>query len=171
MVNRDVDKILIGRIVGLFGVKGWVKVFSYTQPRDNIVTYNPWYLKTEAGWQRFMLQQGSSHGKGIIAKLDAIDDRDAAAALLHMEIGIEADQLAELPAGEFYWSQLIGLDVINLAGQPLGIVDDMLQTGANDVLVVKSEQQERLIPYIRDQVIKQVDLDNGILQVDWEADY
>lgn len=151
-------------------MKGWVRVYSWTEPRENIVGYQPWYLRRHGSWQARELAEGRRHGKGVIARLSACDDRDQALALIDCEIGIRRDQLPPTAPGEYYWHQLIGLRVFNLRGEALGRVDSLLETGANDVLVVRDEG-ERLIPFVQPQIVKQVDLGDGIIRVDWEKDY
>lgn len=164
------DYVIVGQVKGLFGVKGWVKVFSQTVPRDNILSYNPWYLRAADTWQRCKLEHGQAHGGGIIAKLDGVEDRSAAAPWVGAEIAIAPTQLAPLPEGEYYWSDLIGLKALNLEGYELGYVTRLIETGAHDVLVISGDK-ERLIPFVRDQVIKQVDVPARTIHVDWEPDF
>lgn len=159
---------MVGRISGLYGVRGWVKVFSETEPRDNILTYNPWYLG--AGRKPRELAEGRRHGKGLIARLEGCEDRDQAAALVGLEIRIRRDQLPRLGADEFYWADLVGLSVETLEGRRLGRVDRVFATTANDVLVVNGER-ERLLPFLWDRVIKDVDLDLGRIRVDWDPEF
>lgn len=164
------DRLVVGQIVGLFGIKGWVKVFSHTQPRDNIVQYSPWQIKQGGAWRTVVLEQGQAHGKGVVAKLKGCDDRDTAALLVGAEIAIDRAQLGRLHRGEYYWADLIGLRVVTEEGQDFGVVDHLFETGANDVLVVRGDR-ERLIPYITGQVVKSVDLDAGEIRVDWDPDF
>jgi len=160
----------VGRISGVHGVKGWVKVFSYTQPRDNILNYRPWYLRRGDDWQPRDCAEGQRHGKGVIARLTDCEDRDQARALLATEIGVRRDQLPAAAPGEYYWYDLQGLAVVTLQGEPLGRVDHLLETGANDVLVLAGER-ERLIPFVLDRVVTHVDLDAGLIRVDWDKDF
>lgn len=162
--------VTVGRISGVYGVQGWVRVFSHTEPRDNILEYNPWQLRLPEGWREVALLAGRAHGKGVIAQLDGCGDRDQAARWVGAEIAIRRDQLPATPAGEYYWRDLIGLRVVNAEGVDLGVVDHLLETGANDVLVVRGER-ERLIPYAPGAVITGVDLAAGELRVDWDADF
>ena len=151
--------ILLGHISGLYGVKGWVKVFSYTRPRKKILDYTHWILgKTSV--DAIVLEAGRAHKEGVIAKLAGVDDRDHAITLLDQEIRVLTDQLPELENQEYYWHQLIGLQVYDTQQQLLGTVLRLMETGANDVLVViDAVKNEHLIPYIKDQVIKDVNLD------------
>lgn len=166
-MSTDTDEhIVLGRISGLYGVRGWVKVFSYTQPRDNILTYPTWYVNRKP----VQLAQGKVHGKGIIAQLAGIDDRDVAATFIQQEISVPRSDLARLSAGEYYWMDLIGMQVQTLQGDVLGTVDHLFETGANDVLVVKGDR-ERLLPWVPDQVICEVDLVQRLIRVDWEPDF
>ncbi|MEM7304190.1 MAG: ribosome maturation factor RimM [Pseudomonadota bacterium] len=165
----------MGHISGLFGVKGWLKIFSYTRPRLQIVDYKLWYLVSDAenmAFKQVALLDGRAHKEGVIAKLADIDDRDTAAALLGMEIWVDENELSSLNEGEYYWYQLVGLQVINTDNFAFGTVTELLETGANDVLVVHDDKSnEYLIPYIKGRVIKSVDLDKKNIVVDWEKDY
>jgi len=169
------DMIVLGHISGLFGIKGWVKVYSHTEPRDNILNYSPWYLWIEGEWLPYRVLQGKPQGKSVIASLEQCPDRDSATALVGREIAVTRQQLPALDEGDYYWRDLLGLQVINLDDVTLGTVANLMETGANDVLVVEShsdgERQERLIPYIREQVIRHVDLEQGVIRVDWDPDF
>jgi 16S rRNA processing protein RimM len=147
-----------------------VRVFSYTEPRENIVHYQPWYLRCDGEWQPRRVVEGRRHGKGVVACLEGCTDRDRALALMNCEIGVRHEQLPATAPGEYYWNDLLGLEVVNLQQESLGRVDHLLETGANDVLVVAGEH-ERLIPFVLDRVVKQVDLETGVILVDWDADY
>lgn len=163
-------RVVLGRISGVFGVKGWVKIFSYTTPATDILDYSPWLLKVDNHWQRHAVDEGREHGNGVIARLAACDDRDAARALVGAEIAVDRDQLPELPAGEYYWVDLEGLRVVNRDGVGFGTVDHLLETGANDVMVVQGDR-ERLIPYVKGDVVLDVDLDRRVITVDWDPEY
>jgi len=171
VVSKSDDYIVVGRINGLHGVRGWVKVFSHTQPRENILSYAIWYLKRQGAWVETVLEDGRPQGKGIVAKLKGCDDRDAAAALMDTTIAIRREQLPQVRPDEYYWADLQGLKVSNLDGIDLGVVDHLLETGANDVLVVMQGETERLIPFIQGQFVKHVDLDAGEMTVDWDPDF
>ena len=168
--KRD-DLIVLGRITGLYGVRGWLKVYSNTQPRDNILRYERWQIGHLGQWHAAVLEEGRSHGKGIVAKLQGCDDRDAAAALLGLEIAIQREQLPPAEDGEYYWADLVGLAVSNTEGVALGRVDHLLETGANDVLVVQQDEVERLIPFVQGQFVKAIDLTTGTMVVDWDPDF
>lgn len=170
MSDDAADRVVLGRIAALYGVRGWVKVFSHTEPRDNILRYQPWQVNIKGAWQTLPLVEGRAHNQGIVAHLEGYKDRDAARVLLGCDIAVRAGQLAQLPTGEYYWSELIGLEVTTVAGESLGIVSSLLETGANDVLVVQGER-ERLIPYLPEQVIRQVDKENKRIVVDWDPGF
>ncbi len=162
--------IVLGQINGLHGVKGWVKVFSHTEPRENILSYKTWYLKRGDAWQPCRIIAGRRQGKTVVVQLEGIDDRDKAAALLGTEIAIPREQLPPTEANEYYWTDLEGLTVLNVEGEALGTVSHLFSTGANDVMVVTGER-ERMIPFIQGEYVKQVDLDAGLIKVDWDSDF
>ena len=164
------EMIVVGKIAGVFGVQGWCKVFSHTSPRKNILQYSPWYLKRNGEWQSIKVLQGRQQGKGIVVQLEGINDRDVAAALNETEIAIKPSQLPELPRDEYYWSDLIGLEVETVAGMPLGKVTDMMATGANDVLIVNGDK-ERLIPFLQKDVVTKVNIEAGLIKVDWDPEF
>ena len=160
---------MLGRISGLFGVNGWVKVFSYTQPREAILDYDQWYLQQDGAWRATAVAEGKRHGKSVIARLAGLDDRDQAAKVVGLEIAIERDELPGAEDGTYYWADLEGMLVVHRDGRELGRVAYLLETGANDVLVTEGER-ERLIPFIAEEVILDVDFDKGVISVDWEWD-
>jgi 16S rRNA processing protein RimM len=159
----------LGRISGLFGVKGWVKVFSYTQPREAILEYDRWYLKRPGEWQAAAVSEGKRHGKSVIAQLEGVDDRDAAATLVDCDIAVDREAMPDANDGSYYWADLEGLKVVRRDGTELGQVAYLMETGANDVLVVQGEH-ERLIPFVTEKVILDVDLAKGVISVDWDWD-
>ena len=144
-------------------------MFSYTKPREAILDYDRWNLKIAGDWQQRALVEGKRHGKSVIACIEGVDDRDKAAALIDCDVAIERDALPETETGSFYWADLEGLKVLHRDGTELGHVAYLMETGANDVLVTEGER-ERLIPFIADKVILDVDLDEGVIRVDWEWD-
>ena len=161
--------VLLGRIVGVFGVKGWVKLYSYTEPREAVLDYENWLLGRDNDWQPVQLAEGKRHGKSVIARLQGIDDRDAAAALVGSNIGVSRDCLPEPEEGSYYWADLEGLTVVHKDGTELGKVAYVMATGANDVLVTEGPR-ERLIPFVRDKVVLGVDIASRVITVDWEWD-
>jgi 16S rRNA processing protein RimM len=167
--SRPDGLVHFGRITGLFGVQGWVKVFSHARPRETIINYSPWFVKTAEGWREMVVEDGRAQGKGVVAKLAGVDDRDQASQLIGADIEIKFSQLPPPSKGEYYWAQLVGLEVVTLAGQSLGKVDHLVETGANDVLVVRNGK-ERWLPATA-SVIRKVDLETGVIRVDWDADF
>lgn len=168
---KQEEKVLLGLINGLFGVKGWVKVYSYTRPRIKIVDYQQWYLGDDLD-QPIRVEEGRPLKGGVVVKLDGINDRDAAVELLDRNIWIAGDQLTSLPTNEYYWYQLIGLDVLDTENKPLGSIKDLIETGANDVMIVRGKgKTEHLIPYIQGQVIKAINLEQKCMVVDWDTDF
>ena len=172
-VHSDASKdelLVMGRIASPFGVKGWLRVNAFTAQPDNLLDYTPWYLKLPGGWQAIEPLAGRHHGKGLVVQLKDCYDRDTAAALAGTDIGVYRSQLPPVDRDEYYWSDLIGLQVITVGDRLLGVVEQLFETGANDVMVVKGEQ-EHLVPFITGQVVESVDLDKRIIRVDWDPDY
>lgn len=165
------DYLNAGQISGVFGVKGWVKVFSFTQPRENILQYSPWLLQKNNQISEIKVIAGQRHGNAVVAELEGVSDRDSAAALMGSEILIRRQQLPKPKAGEYYWADLVGLTVLTESGVDLGKVDHLLETGANDVLVVVDGETERLIPFLQQQTVLNIDLDGGKMIVDWDPDF
>ena len=161
--------IVLGKISAPFGVRGWSKVTSFTDPPEGILQYKNWSVVKNGSARTLSVQQGRPHGKFMVVQFEGIDDRDAAALLTHAEVQVQRDQLPGADDGH-YWADLIGLEVITPDGVTLGTVDSLMETGANDVLVVKGDT-ERLVPWIMDQVIVKVDLENGVITVDWDPDF
>lgn len=169
MPEDDQPRIILGRISGVFGVKGWLKVFSETAPRDNILGYPVWQVRRRDGWRDYRLLEGQPHGKGIIARLAGVDDRDQAEELTRCAVAVGRDELPPAPVDEYYWADLEGLAVVNLDGVGLGRVDHLFETGANDVMALKGER-DRLLPFIA-EVVREVDLEAGRIEVDWDPDF
>jgi 16S rRNA processing protein RimM len=159
----------MGRISAPFGVKGWVKVEPNTAAARNLLSYKTWWLEERGEWREIAVAEARVHGRAVIAKFEGCDDRDAAAAWRGRTIAVPRTALPETKSGEFYWADLIGLEVVNESAQALGRVTGILQTGSNDVLVVAGER-ERLIPFIA-TVVRDVDLPAGVVRVEWGADY
>lgn len=162
--------VVVGRVAGVYGVMGWVKVYSYTRPRENLLGYGRWHLGKEGAWRPVELEAAGPRGKGLVAKIAGVDGRDEARAWIGWEIAVPRDELPPLAEGEYYWSDLLGLRVRTTDGQDLGRVARLMETGANDVLVVQGDR-ERLIPFIPEQVVRSVDLGEGELEVDWDPDF
>jgi 16S rRNA processing protein RimM len=171
----------LGKIGAAHGIRGWVRLISFTDPADNILDFRHFYLSpavgsAAVGLERIEIDESRSQGKHFVGHIKGCDDRDLASKFTGRELLVEKSALPALEDDGFYWFQLEGLQVINLQNDSLGQVDHLIETGANDVLVVRPtpdsiDTVERLIPYIQDQVIKQVDLDTTTIRVDWEKDY
>ncbi|MDG1463267.1 MAG: ribosome maturation factor RimM [Gammaproteobacteria bacterium] len=165
-VQHAAEQMLVGKITSAYGIKGWVKIYSHTSPIENIVSYLPWDLKRGSDrWQLDVLE-ARLHGKGLVARLATVDDRTAAEAMAGAEIYVDRSLLKELAEGEYYWDDLIGLDVTDTEGRYLGKVDSILETGANDVLEIVGEKRQ-LVPYVVGDVIKSIDIEAGVIQIDW----
>jgi len=167
--------ITLGKVVGVFGVKGWVKVFSETRPREQIFKYSPWTLEHSSSVVEIKVLDGRLQGKGLVASLEGVNDCDAARELIGADISVPERALPAAGIDEFYWSQLTGLRVENVQGVDLGRVTGLFETGANDVLVVKGAKtenadKEHLIPFTEFAVIE-VDLDNEKIVVDWDPEF
>lgn len=187
--------VIVGKIGAPYGVRGWVKIFSYTDPTDNLLNYDPWYFKAVLSpelspesapasapepvtdstdcvdsWPIASVSEAKTHGKGLVAIFKGCKDRDGAARLTGREIAIRRDQLPPADEDEYYWSDLQGLSVVTLDGVTLGVVDHLLETGANDVLVVVGDR-ERLIPYVLGPIVTAIDLKAGIMRVDWDPEF
>ncbi|WP_353108635.1 ribosome maturation factor RimM [Salinisphaera dokdonensis] len=167
--------VVLGHVSGLFGVKGWIKVYSYTRPAANLIEYEDWLIGRQDAWRPFRVIDAREQGKTLIAQIAPGDesplaDRDAAAALIDFEIAVERDQLPEPEPGEYYWFDLVGLDVVNRDGTELGRVKAMMETGANDVLVLQGDR-ERLVPFVVGEIIDEVDLKAGRIVADWDPEF
>jgi 16S rRNA processing protein RimM len=161
----------VGKISGVFGIKGWVKVFSFTGYREDILQYSPWQLKKNGVTKNIEIVAGQLQNQLVVAQLKGIDDRNAAESLIGWEIFIEKSQLPPVKENEYYWSDLIGLEVENAEGVILGVIDSLLETGANDVIVVQGEERQHAIPFIQSQVVLEIDLAARKMRVDWDADF
>lgn len=159
--------VVLGRVAGVYGVKGWIKLHSYTDPRAAILDYRDCLLERAGSWQPARIAEGRAHGKGVIARFAGVRDRDQAAADVGAAVAVPRQALPEPEAGHYYWADLEGLRVVHRDGRELGRVAYLLETGANDVLVVQGER-EILIPFLPGSVILDVDLTEGRIDVDWE---
>ena len=177
--ERRSNLVDVGRIATVFGVKGWVKILSETQPMENIFSYGTLWLKTKHGVKAIEVDEYRPHGKGFVAHIKGLDDRDEAQELGRVTIAVERGQMPDLDAGDYYWHQLEGLKVVTeYDGQSsvLGRVAELMETGANDVLVVKADTSsiddtDRLIPYVPEQFVTSVDLEAGQITVNWDPEF
>jgi 16S rRNA processing protein RimM len=159
----------MGRIIAPFGIKGWVKLKVFTETAESLLDYPTWWLASENGWQKHEVAEAEFHAKGLVVRLQGFSDRTQADALTGVDVGVPRDALPESKPDEFYWVDLVGLDVVNKQGEQLGKIEGLVETGANDVLVVRGER-ERLIPYIASTIMA-VDLQSRRVVVDWGLDY
>lgn len=164
---NQAEYVIVGKIGSTYGVQGWVKIQSYTELTADILTYTPWYLEDKNDWKRIKLEAGKEHGKGIIVKLPGYDNPEKARLLTGKRIAVLRSELPVLEKNEYYWSDLEGLTVINQSGLVLGKVIYLIETGSNDVLIVKGDN-EHAIPYLPDDVVKSIDLEKKTMHVDWE---
>lgn len=162
--------LLMGEISGVFGVQGWVKIRSHTEPRDAIFRYQPWQLRTRGSERELRGVSGKTQGQGLVARIPGVDTREAAEALIGSEIYVPRSVLPPAKPGEYYWVDLEGLAVSTVDGVELGTVSRVLPTGANDVLVVQGDR-ERLVPFVLEQYVVSVDLDAGRIVVDWDPEF
>lgn len=163
--------VIMGRVASAHGIRGWVKIQPFTEYVDSLLDYETWWLGNEQGpWREVEVQQCDVHGKTLVAQLPGCPDRNAAERLKGQLIAVPRSELPEQDEGEYYWSDLIGMSVVSEAGDRLGTVVNLLETGANDVLSVKGDSGEILIPFV-ESAIKQVDVPNKMIRVDWSADY
>ncbi|WP_231757690.1 ribosome maturation factor RimM [Microbulbifer elongatus] len=179
------ELVTVGRITSVYGVRGWVKVHSYTEPMENILQYAQWWLhnpaassvtKGSAQWQPLEIDAGKHHGKGLIIHIKGVDDRDVAAQFCQRDIAVIGGEMPQLEEGEYYWHQLQGLQVVSVfegRETPFGEVVRLMETGANDVMVVRggSDGRERLIPYLPGEYITSVDLTKGVITVNWDPEF
>jgi 16S rRNA processing protein RimM len=171
-MNEQSNLIELGYVSGFYGVKGWVKVYSDTRPRENILAYSPWLIQLpQQGWKEVTVVDGRLQGKGVVAQLEGYSDKTEALSLLKAKIAIYTDQLPRCEEGEFYWRDLIGYSVENLKSELLGKVTGVLETGAHDVMTLSNEQgEEVLIPWVHEVFIKQIDALNKKIIVDWDVE-
>ena len=162
--------LVMGRLGSPFGVKGWLHVTAYTELPENLLSYLPWYINSQQSWRKVEVISGRRHGKGLVVQLEDCPDRDAAALLTGTEVGVYRHQLPPAAADEYYWDDLVGMQVIAKHDRVLGRLDHLFETGANDVMVVKGTR-EYLVPYIKGQVVQSVDQEAGVITVDWDPDF
>ena len=178
MGEPGANSLTAGKITGCYGIKGWVKIHSYTDPEENLFRFGKWQLQRRGSLETVEFDEWKRHGKGMIAHIAGVDDRTLAESFKGLQIVVEADRLPALEEGDFYWHQLQGLQVWGREPETsddrvlLGSVDYLIETGANDVLVVKAnadsiDDRERLVPYLPDDTIVRVSLEEGLIEVDW----
>ena len=161
-------KILVGKISNPHGIKGWVKVISFTDPIENILSYKKWTISDNETEKTYCLEDSRIQGNKIVIKLEGVNNRDDADLLKNLQIEINRSDLPELDGNSFYWEDLVDFNVIDIKGNPVGKVDSLFRTGSNDVLVIINETKERLlVPFIMEEVIKYIDLAKELISIDW----
>jgi 16S rRNA processing protein RimM len=171
-MSHSSDTLVVGKIGAPYGVKGWVKITTFTHEQDGVFTYTPWLLGQEN--KEYVVDQWRTHNKGLVAKLVGVETRDDAESIKNLDISIKAQQLPQLAGDDFYWRELVGMQVVTEKGYSLGVLKELFETGANDVMLIKANlndafgQKERMVPYLLDQVVKQVDREAKTITVDWD---
>jgi 16S rRNA processing protein RimM len=166
---KNAHKIVaLGYVSAVHGIKGWVKIHSWTRPMEAILRYQPWLLGEDKKPVRIV--DGRKQGKGVAALLPGCEDREQAATLVGTQIFARRDQLPATKKDEYYWSDLEGLEVKTTSGEVLGRVEKLMETGANDVLVIRGNR-EHLVPFIQGQYVTRVDLEEGLIEVDWDPEF
>lgn len=167
-VQSDDSHLVCGKIAGVYGVRGWVKVRSYTHPDDALLNYKPWFVKTDNGFSEIVINDMRVHGKGLVAQLNSIDDRDVARSLVGKEVWVRRESLPSAADDEYYWHDLENCQVLDSEQHLIGKVSYMLDAGAHDVMVIKGKDSETLIPFDLESVVKEVDLQKHQIVVDWD---
>jgi len=172
--NLAEQQLRLGEISGLHGVSGWVKVFSDTQPRENIFSYSPWQVYSGDSVLQMEIVHWRKQGKTLVAKLKGVDDREKARELLGATVAVDQSQLPSLSDDEFYWHQLVGMKVVtDFSGEvtEMGRVAELMETGSNDVLVVRSDEKEHLVPWVMNEFVSKVALEEQTIYVHWDPDF
>ena len=166
---KSADEIIaLGYIAAVHGIKGWVKIRSWTRPMEAILQYQPWLLGEDK--KPVKIIDGRKQGKGLAALLPGFESREQATTLVGTQIFVRREQLPATEKDEYYWSDLEGLEVKTTKGELLGRVERLMETGANDVLVIRGNR-EHLVPFIQGQYVTRVDLENGMIEVDWDPEF
>ena len=169
----------VGTVGRAHGVRGWVRVRSDMEPADELLRYDTWLVERSGAWRPTAVRTAHPHGNVLIAHLDGVDDRDAAAGLTGSRLGLPRESLPPLADGQYYWVDLIGLEVMDERGKSLGTVREMMETGANDVMLVRPHEpadsyrigvSDRIVPFLVGDVVREVDLDAGRIHVSWSVE-
>ncbi|TJZ73118.1 ribosome maturation factor RimM [Chitiniphilus eburneus] len=160
----------MGYVSGAFGIRGWINVVADTEFVDSLMDYDTWWVGQPGQWRAYVMAEGQVQPKKLAAKLEGVDDREGAVALKGALIAVPRSAMPEPEEGEYYWADLVGHAVVNTQGEKLGVVARLFETGANDVLVVQDGPTERLLPFVK-QVVLKVDMDARSIEVDWGLDY
>lgn len=175
--SKPENALVVGRLGSSYGIRGWLRIFSFTEEPESIFDYQPWFIERAGQWETLEIESWKYHNNDLIVKLAGYDEREKSATLTNCNILVESTLLPELEDGEYYWKDLMGCQVITTKGYDLGKVIELMETGSNDVLVVKANikdafgAKERLIPYLDDQFIKRIDLKTKQIEVDWDPSF
>ncbi len=176
-MTNSTNTIVVGKIGAPHGIKGWVRIISYTDQSDGIFDFSPWLLTVQGQEKEYKVAEWKHQSKGSVARIEGVDSRDDADLIKNAEIHIFEKLLPNLEKDDFYWRDLVGLKVVTESGYDLGVVEQLFETGANDVLLVRANvndafgEKQRMIPYLYEQVIKQVDLEAKVITVDWDPGF
>ncbi len=172
-MQEDKSQIRVGRIGGAHGIRGWLKIMSYTRPKENIFTYSPWLIYVNDAWKEIEIEEHQQRGERLLVKMSGIECPEDARSYMNCDLAIKSEQLPTLNEGEYYWHDLIGLEVFNQDEINIGKISKVTETGANDVLVISKDSENKnniLIPLVMEIYVKQVDLIARTMHVDWQID-
>lgn len=161
--------VVVGRVRGVHGLRGWLRVESYTRPAENLLNYNPWHVRDGGAWRPLEFVSGRPAARGFLVHLRTVDDRDAARALIGADVAVRRSQLPPAEAGSWYWCDLVGMEVVRTTGETLGRVAALQETGAHDVLVIEGAARQ-LVPFVTGPIVKTVDPQEGRIVVDWDPE-
>ena len=161
--------ITLGTCGGPYGVRGWLRIGSHTDPRPAIFDVQPWWVEVQGQRRELKVEHWRENGRHLVAKIAGFEDPESVSAIKGVGIEVERGDLPPPAKDEFYWCDLVGLTVHTLADEPLGAVRELFETGSNDVMVVGEEKH--LVPFLVDQVVKEVDFEAGVIRVDWDVNY
>ena len=165
---NDDKKIYLGKITGVHGIKGWLKIQSFSSPPENILNYPQWIINNNGEEDFYSIEKGRKQNNKIVVKLEKIDDRNTAESLINSKIQILRSDLPKLPNENYYWSDLVGLSVLNSEEKVIGKIESLIETGANDVMVIITLKDERiLIPFVMHEIIKEVNVELNYIKIDW----
>ena len=168
---EDDKKIYLGKITGVHGIKGWLKIQSFSSPPENILNYPSWIITNKGEEDFYSIEQGRKQNNKIVVKLEKIDDRNTAESLINSKIQIQRSDLPKLSNENYYWSDLVGLSVLNSEEKVIGKIESLIETGANDVMVIITLKDERiLIPFVMHEIIKEVNVELNYIKIDWSIE-
>jgi len=168
---EDDKKIYLGKITGVHGIKGWLKIQSFSSPPENILNYPSWIINNQGEEELYSIEQGRKQNNKIVVKLEKIDDRNTAESLINSKIQIQRSDLPKLSNENYYWSDLVGLSVLNSEEKVIGKIESLIETGANDVMVIITLKDERiLIPFVMHEIIKEVNVELNYIKIDWSIE-